>query len=362
MKKPSSCAQQSGFVLVLTLMILSTIVMLVTQLFQSSVIHFYFDRTMIEREKAKMLARGGIELAYSLLTVIPPKDKEGAKAGYPPQEGQEKKDLNVELLKKILPTLNRWQTFELTDNADGIDGEIKLCITCEDGKLDLNQWYDFNKKKFIGEGANQLDGKKILKAVFGGLKKTASGKDLFEQFEKFLKQRQYKLNDVTELLTVKELREALKDAIFYEPPSAKTGKKEQRPVYLMDIFTLWSDKKTLNPWLLSDSICAIVGLKRAEQGDTATHEKEVDQLLKSTKSVEGDIKVTWEKVLQKLYGKELKAIPNDFSALFAQKFEARTFGVLSYGRVGSITQKMYAIIGREKDALAPYTIKRLYWL
>ena len=91
MKKPSSCAHQSGFILVLTLMILSMIVMLVTQLFQSSVIHFYFDRTMIEREKAKVLARSGIELAYSLLTITPPQDKEGAKAGYAPQEGQEKK-------------------------------------------------------------------------------------------------------------------------------------------------------------------------------------------------------------------------------------------------------------------------------
>ena len=94
----------------------------------------------------------------------------------------------------------------------------------------------------------------------------------------------------------------------------------------------------------------------------AAMKKEVDQLLKGIKSIEGDVKRAWEKVLQKLYGKELKAVPNDFSALFAQKFEARTFGVLSYGRVGSITQKIFAIIGREKDALAPYTIKRLYWL
>ena len=169
-KSPHS--QQSGFVLVLTLIMLSMIVMLVTQLFQSSVIHFYFDRTVIEREKAKMLARSGIELAYSLLTIPQPQEgNEGAKAGYPPQE---KKDLNIELLKKILPTLNRWQTFALTQETDGIDGEIKLCITCEDGKLDLNQWFDFTKKKFMGEGAPSFDGKKILKAVFNDFKKTST--------------------------------------------------------------------------------------------------------------------------------------------------------------------------------------------
>lgn len=354
--------QRSGFILVLTLMILSMIVMLVTQLFQNSMIHFYFDRTMIEREKARSLAKGGIELAISMLTIQEEKKPTDKAAPALQKPDEEKKDPNIELLKRIEPALNRWQSFKLKEDVDGIDGEIKLCITSEDGKIDINQWYDFNKKKFIGEGETSLDGKKLFKALFNSVKKTASGKDLFEVFEKFLKQRQYKLNEVTELLSIKEFREAFKEAIFYEPPALKGTKKEQRPVYLMDIFTLWSEAKTLNSWLLSDSICAIVGLKRAEPGDTQAREKEVEQLLKGMKSIEGDIKVTWEKVLQKLYGKELKAVPNEFSSLLAQKFEAKTFGILSYGTVGAITQKIFAIIERSKNAQVPYTIKRLYWL
>ena len=95
-----------------------------------------------------------------------------------------------------MPTLNRWQTFELTEEIDGLDGEIKLCITCEDGKLDLNQWYDFNKKKFIGgEGthrgkfnmkhAHSFDGKKIFKAVFAALKKCREQKTYSNNLKSF---------------------------------------------------------------------------------------------------------------------------------------------------------------------------------
>lgn len=319
---------------------------------------------MIEREKAKTLAKGGIELAISMLTIPKPEEKKSNEKTQTAQQkdAEEKKDPNIELLKKSMPALNRWQSFTLKEEIDGLDGEIRLCITCEDGKIDINQWYDFGKKKFIGEGATSLDGKKIFKALFNSMKKTAGGKDLFELFEKFLKQRQYKLNDVTELLSIKEFREAFKEALFYEPPALKGTKKEQRPVYLMDILTLWSGTKTLNPWLLSDSICAIVGLKRAETGDVPAREKEIEQLLKGMKSIEGDIKITWEKVLQKLYGKELKAVPTDFTSLLAQNFEAKTFGILSYGIVGNITQKVFAIIERNKNAQVPYTIKKLYWL
>ena len=50
-------------------------------------------------------------------------------------------------------------------------------------------------------------------------------KDLFEQFEKFLKQRQYKLNDVTELLSIKELRDTFKEAHFLRTAITKRHKK-----------------------------------------------------------------------------------------------------------------------------------------
>lgn len=152
------------------------------------------------------------------------------------------------------------------------------------------------------------------------------------------------MNEVTELLAIKEFRETFKEALFYEPPALKGTKKEQRPVYLMDIFTIWSGAKTINPWLLSDSICAIVGLMRAQVGDIPAREKEVEQLLKGIKSIEGDLKITWEKVLQKLYGKELKAVPNDFVNLLAHNFEAKTFGVLSYGTVEKLRKKFLQLL------------------
>ena len=334
--------------------------MLVTQLFRTSITHFYFDRTMIEREKAKSLALGGIDLAISILA--PSEEKKEEKTATPNKEPEEKIDQNIALLKKILPTLNHWQTYALTEATDGIDGEIKLCITCEDGKININQFYDVAKKKFVGEGSIGFDGKKFCKSIFSLLKKWADGKDLFEVFEKFLKQRQYKLNDVTELLFIKEFQQSFKTTVFYEAPPLEETKKEQRPVYLTDIFTIWSAQQKINPWLLSDSIAALLGFKRAEPGDTAAREKEVDQVLKGLKTVQGDLKTVWEKVLQKLYGKELKAVPNDITTALAQQFEAKTFGVLCDGTVGHITQKLFAIIERQDDPAVPYTVKKLYWL
>lgn len=334
--------------------------MLVTQLFRTSITHFYFDRTMIEREKAKSIALGGIDLAISILT---PPEKTPQEESAPAKEPAEKVDPNVELLKKILPTLNHWQEYLLTEEHDGLAGSIKFCITCEDGKININQLYDFGKKKFIGEGTTGFDGKKFCKSLFSLLKKWVGGKDLFEVFEKFLKQRQYKLNDVTELLFIKEFQESFKTTVFYEaPPLEGSSKKEQRPVYLTDIFTMWSTQQKINPWLLSDSVAALLGFKRAEPGDTSAREKEVDQLLKGLKTVQGDLKIVWEKALQKLYGKELKTVPNDITTALAQQFEAKTFGVLCHGTVGHITQKLFAIIERQNDKAVPYTVKKLYWL
>lgn len=343
-----------GFILVLTLIILSIMVIMVTQLFNRGRTHLYFIRTMIDREQAKLLALGGVHLAMSQLAVPPPEEEKDGKT--PPEK--EKQDPNIVFLKKNLPSLNLWQEFNLKQEVDGIEGSLKLCINSEDGKIDINELFDFSTKKFLNEGAKTNDSKKALTTIFSSAKKFLNNKDLFEPFEKFLKQRQYMLHDVTELLTIEEFQNVFKDNVFYEPPTST--KKEQRPVYLTDIFTIWSGNPTMNPWLLSDSIRALFTLKRSEPSDIHEREKQVEQLLKSLKSVSGDLKTVWEQSLEKLYAKEFKALLSDLTGLFANKFHAATFSVLSYGTIGKITQKVLAII--ETQDHVKFIVKKLYWL
>ena len=342
-----------GFILVLTLMILSIMVVMVTQLYNRGRTHLYFTRTMIEREQAKLLALGGIQLAMSQLSVPPEEESDDKQTPEKP-----KQDPSIIFLKKNLATLNLWQDFILQEDIDGLDGKIQLCISSEDGKIDINQFFDFTTKKFLNEKSVTNDSKKALTAVFAAAKKFLNNKDLFEPFEKFLKQRQYKLNDITELLIIEEFQNVFKDKVFYEPPIST--KKEQRPVYLTDIFTIWSGQPAMNPWLLSDSIRALFSLKRSEPGDSAEREKQVEQLLKNLKSVSGDLKTVWETSLEKLYAKEFKAIPNDLTMLLATKFHYATFSVLSYGTVGKITQKVLAIV--EAQEPVKFLVKKLYWL
>lgn len=321
-------------------------VVMVTQLFNRARVHFYFDRAMVDREKAKLLAKGGIQLAIDQLSV-PPKEKEEKEKGV---EEKKPEDPSISFVKKNLPVFNMWQEFPLKDDIDGIEGIVKFCIMSEDGKIDINQLFDFSAKKFLNEGAASNDSKKALSTLFASAKRFLNDKNLFEPFEKFLKQRQYKLQDITELLAIEEFQAVFKDKVFYEP-SVPT-KKEQQPVYLTDIFTIWSHEATMNPWLLSPSISTIYGFKKVSTIP--------EDLLKNIKSVSGDIKTIWEQSLEKLYAKEFKAIPTDLAMLLANKFHAKTFSVLSYGTVGNITQKVFAIL--EAQDPVTFMIKKLYWL
>ena len=67
-EKMLKCTSQ-GYILVLTLIILSIMVIMVTQLFNKGRVHLYFAKTMIEREQAKQLALGGLHLAMNQLAV-----------------------------------------------------------------------------------------------------------------------------------------------------------------------------------------------------------------------------------------------------------------------------------------------------
>jgi len=365
--------KQSGYILIVTLMVISLSVVLVSYLFTRSSVYLPLSTTVIKREQAKMLALGGIQVAMSQVAV---KKSAVAKANGKDAGAREKR-----FLAQLLPVLNRWQGFKLTEKEEGLDAQLGVCLMCEDGKININEMYDFDTHTFLNEGKAKGDYKKMMQELFGRIEKMVQGKDLYKAFEKFLKARQYKLNDVTELLTSKPF-EIFKNNVFYEPPAQaapaqaapsqdapaqnEIQKSKERPLYLTDIFTVWSGVPTVEPWVLSDSVRGVLGLTRVEYEKKESRKKEMSQLLKKfTVSTRWDTQ--WNALLQPLYGKDFAALPKGIAPLLSAKFEPMIFSVLSYGKVGDITQKVYALIERipsskDDDFLFGVTVKRIYWM
>ena len=366
-----------GYIFILTLMVMALAVVVVSYIFNSGAIHVPFTKTMIDREKAKQLAFSGIQIAISQLsqTIDMPKadKKEGAAPPTQSPVPKESPDEQAakELLKEILPALNRWQQFALQEEVDGIDGSMSVCLMSEEGKININALYDFKKHTFKGSPFQQEINKLLLREIC----KSVGKPELFDDIEKYLKARQYRLDDVTELLTIKG-GEAFKEYIFYQPPAITEAKKNSTPsqqpkknkkqVYLTDIFTVWSGKDTVDPWLLSDSLCALLGVKRAESSDIESRKEMVKNIVKEFKTTM-QFPADWKKLFEPLYGVEFKDLPKGVEYILNTKFEPKIFSVLSYGNVGAVTMKLLAVLERTKQTAENQvsygvTIKKIYWL
>lgn len=335
--------KRSGYILALSLMIISLMTLLATQIFNKTLLFVPFSRVVVDREKAKVLAQGGVQIALAQLNAAVEIEKDKK-----PDATQQAK----QLLLNILPALNRWQTFKLKKNIDGINATLRVCISCEDGKIDLNSLYDTEKKEFKNE--------KTATYLFEQIEKSGEGKGLRDAFEKFLKDRQNKIDDVTQLLELKPF-EGFKERVFYAPI---TEKKEKRGLYLTDIFTVWSERPMMEPWLLSDSIAGVLKLQRAQFGDTKKRTDAVEKWLTDFK-LQHDWQKDWDATLAPLYDAQSQKVPQEIFGLFSQEFEPRTFSVLCSSTVGSITQKLLAIIRRytsSSDDEPRIKIIKQYWL
>jgi hypothetical protein len=346
----------SGYMILLTLMVCSVAVTAVTYLARKANVYVSLSSATIEKEQAWQLALSGVHVAMSQLAGNKPaKDQTNKKPDDPYAQDKD-------ILHTLLPVLGRWQTFELHKKTDGIDGTIDICITSEDGKLNLNAVYDFKEKKFLGEKENneEKNYKKIIEHLLTAVGTTIGGSNLFSGLEDFLKKQDAPLSDSTQLLNIKEFA-PFKSAVFYEPSENK------KYIALTDLFTVWSTTGTrMNAWLLSPSIQRIIGNKQSdfmESMDDAIVEKVVASYDPNAKLIQG-----WDTMFAPLYGVPLASLPTYVRGILDIKFGPEVFSVLSYGIVGKTTQKLLAIIALKKDpsvasdAAYSVVIKKLYWL
>lgn len=343
-----------GYMILLTLMVAATAVAAVTYLARKTTVYLSLTAAAVEQEKALQLAFSGIQVALSQLA--------GEKVR---KQDDEKKPVDAQAADKqmltfLLPVLGRWQTFELKEKTDGINGTIDLCITSEDGKLDLNAIYDFKEKKFLAEQENneEKNYRKIVENLLTAVGTLTGAERLFVGLEEFLKKQDAPLGDITQLLTIKEF-EPFKTAVFYEPSGNK------KTIALADLFTVWSGSQ-MNAWLLSPSMQRTIGNKKAD----FTQPMDKDLVEKVVAAYDPNLKLpqAWDKMFAPLYDVPLASLPTYVKGIVNIKFGPRIFSVLSYGTVGKTEQKLLAIIALKKDpssasdAAYSVAIKKLYWL
>ena len=287
-------------------------------------------------------------------------------------EKKEKIAYAKNLLKTLLFVQDRWQTFILTYDADGIDAQLDVCISCEDGKLNINEMYDFKKHTFAQTPFAST--KDFFEFLGTSTKPFTKNKNMFEGLEEFLKKREEPLLEVTQLLQGKNLDE-FKDFIFYVPkeepsttPQEKQEVKEQndkkQKLYLADLFTVETKTHRLNPWALSHSLKLILKIKPRNFITEESYKKEIEELVEKIPSLdEIALSRDWDTYLKPIYKIDFQSLPKEVVPFLSTKFEPRLFSVLCYGKVGHITQKLLVLLERMRTKEGEsISVKKMYWL
>ena len=363
----------SGYMLVVTLMIIGLAMLIVTGVVNRSGIHVTIMHVELNQEKARLLALSGLELARSRLA-NPLTSEDKKQESTPPQQvastgkssDADQKQAAANLIGMIMPQMNSWQTFAITETQKTEYGTIKICIGCEEGKINLNQLYDFTKHEFLKTTDPKNSPKALVEQLCTALDREMGTKKLFEKIEAFLKERTYPLNDITELCAIKEIASIFGRNLFLEPHDTKTSDKQQDSkqvrLYLSDVFTTWSKDKMLQPWLLSSSLKRMLGFR--------PFGKEQENALKTSlekMSLQTNWTQQWNQLLAPIYGKDFSALSPALTPLLSTKFEPMVFSVVSYGSIKNVTQKLYAIVERKQAPTSDgpayeIIVRRLYWL
>jgi hypothetical protein len=370
---------RSGYILVMALMIISLVVLITGIMTNLGDSYVPYMHAMTQRNKARLLAFGGIACAQSQLGMAVEVEASSAKASDSAKATSDKQKPKAPtpeqeatgLLKNLLPILNTWQTIPLTIEKEGIEGTIQYRIACEDGKLNINELFDFKTKKFKDDKKGDLSIKTILTTLLAPVEKRMKSPEMAAALEGILSKRGYPLNDVTELLTNTNFA-GFKHAQFPSPePYNKKAAESTPPFILTDIFTTHTTHMNVEPWLLSDALKRAYTIpetadKATDKGSKKDAQEKITELLKKFK-ITADWNKDWDERLQPLYGIPFKQLPKNSGVLFTKSFEPRIFSVMVSATVGDSTQRLYAILERIKksqDTKTQYDIyiRTFYWI
>ena len=320
--------KSSGSALLATLLFLGVICVLAQKLVQSSLLTSRMLSEQISATEAKILALNGLTLAFTQLSVENQSNKK-----QPPE------DIKKNFLLRILPTLNRWQTFKLSNELDGMNGTIKICISCEEGKFPIHDLID-SKSKTLNKAYLPL-----LKNFEELTSKKNSG--ILTRITQFLQKQTTPLEDPT------QLNSAFQQSLFFDPTRPLVTNKKQLPpppqLPWLDLFSCWNPTNKINPLFLSNSACLVLKLKNPfNKPIDDKDEKDIYPRIAETisKGWGTDWKKNWS-TLSPLYGVEPQ-MPAEMTPLLSEAVEPSVFSVLSCGTVRGIEQRLYAIVHKKK--------------
>ena len=349
-----------GYILFLLFTILSVCTVLISLYFSQVMVYRQLMQVLITKEKTNRLALSSMSFVQALLT--PEEEKNKAPTLPAPGAQDVKLSPDQKLLIQLFDCWNKEQSYQLTSKDDGFDAKIAQSVQSEQGKLNLNSLFDFEKKKFLFEGTAK-DRKKLAVWIFEKIATITKKPNLFAPFEKHLNTRSFDFNDVTELLSIKEFADAFASNTFISFEESGTNnqagaqpKSNQIKIFLTDIFTVSTEQDTINPWLFSPSWCTILDLK-PKQTLSEEERKKIFTQISKTSSWETD----WNKNLKDFYQKEYKDLAQEIKTILTTEFEANIFSLLLKANIGETNSTIFTIVKtRAKDNLMQFDILKTY--
>jgi hypothetical protein len=281
----------------------------------------------IRKSRARISALNGITLALTQLNKkeVATKDAKDEK----PKSDQ------VLFLQKMLPILNQWQTFHLTEKLDGINATIKIYLSCEDGKIPLSALFDEKEKKI------NKDFLPLLKKI-GGERKS-SGPDFSAKLINMISRKT--LDDASQLYSCSDL------PFFISPADEKTKTRKEgyyQHDALTDLFSTWNTEKKINPLFLSAGCKKIFNIKNpfSSAKDDKNEKSFYDQIAQTIGTQWGS---DWSKNsthLTTLYKTDV-TLPAETHSILSEVIEPKVFSVLSCGIVNGTEQRIYAVMHRK---------------
>jgi len=365
---------QKGYILFITFSMLALCTALVSVFMVKGITHKKLAFGLLEQEQLNQFALSSLALGQSFLTVSAEDAKETEEGGQEADSAEktdeksdksEKKapvDLNKLLVEKLLPVIGKPQEFKFVDIKKDFPVVIHLTFFSETGKININSLYDLVNGEFYDEGVEGKDQKVFAAWLFDKISKITGKASLMVPFTEYIKQRKAPLNDVTELLKIKEFAACFSQAIFYDSePKDQAQNKETKKLFLTDLFTVSCANDTIQPWLFSPSVCALLDIARKNDKNGILEKKEEKIDLSSFKQ-KAEWNKDWDNSLKPLYGISYDRIPELARGILATQFSATVFSVLASVTNENMTVKIFAILKQKRlpDGSIFYDIIKIY--
>ncbi|AXK60713.1 hypothetical protein [Candidatus Chromulinivorax destructor] len=355
--------QQKGYILFITFSMLALCATLVSMFMIKGITHKKLSSALLQREKLQDFTVNCVAIAQSYLSISA--DELGKNDTNKQSESSEKKapiDPVKKTLEKFLAVRNDGQKFNFEEIEKNFPVVINLTFFAESGKININGLYDLVQQKFYDEGVAGKDRKVFATWLFDRIAKITEKPSLLQPFIDHMKQRKSPLNDVTELLTIKEFSTCFADAIFYSKGSVdQADNARNKKIFLMDIFTVAHESDVLQPWLFSPSVCVLLDIAQKNEKNGILEKKEEKIDISSFKQ-ESNWQKDWDAALKELYGIPYDKIPDSVKGLLATQFSSTVFSVMATVSKEDVIAQVFAILKQKRlpDGAIIYDVIKTY--